>query len=110
MRQHGRLFCEACGAEPELRFSDRGRSVIEAHQVRPLHSLVEGDTTRLDDLELICANCHRLIHGGLPWLTLDDLRASLQGYEQRDHGCDCRGLGGTFEPCLTAPELIKNPL
>jgi predicted HNH restriction endonuclease len=34
-------------------------------------------TTRTDDLALICANCHRLIHGGLPWLTLDDLRLSL---------------------------------
>jgi len=88
LRKHGRLFCEACDLQPELKFGNRGRSVIECHHIRPLHTLVDGDTMRLDDLALICANCHRLIHGGKPWLTLEDLRLSLPGYEQRDDAGD----------------------
>jgi predicted HNH restriction endonuclease len=92
LRNHGRLFCEACGLAPELTFGNRGRAVIECHHSKPLHTLVEGDTTRLDDLVLVCANCHRLIHGGKPWLTLDDLRLSLPGYEQSDDTRNDRSL------------------
>ena len=31
--------------------------------------------TRLDDLALVCANCHRMIHARRPWLSLKALRA-----------------------------------
>ncbi len=31
--------------------------------------------TRLDDLILICANCHRMIHRRNPWVTPDQLHA-----------------------------------
>ena len=34
--------------------------------------------TRLDDLILICANCHRMIHRHNPWLTPDHLRALVR--------------------------------
>lgn len=84
LRQHGSLFCEACGLAPELIFGERGRRVIECHHTRPLHTLVDGDTTRLEDLALVCANCHRLIHGGQPWLTVEELRLSISGHEE--HG------------------------
>jgi predicted HNH restriction endonuclease len=92
LRQQGRVGCEACKLTPELNFGERGRRVIECHHTRPLHTLVDGDRTRLDDLALVCANCHRLIHGGRPWLTLDDLRLSLVGYAHRDDASYERGL------------------
>jgi predicted HNH restriction endonuclease len=92
LRQHGRLECEACKLIPELNFGERGRRIIECHHVRPLHTLVDGDRTRLDDLVLVCANCHRLIHGGRPWLTLGDLRSSLVRYAHRDDPSYERGL------------------
>jgi hypothetical protein len=71
----------AAARAPELTFGSRGRAVIECHHTKPLHTLV---ATRLDDLALVCANCHRLIHGGQPWLTLENLRQSLPGYGQSD--------------------------
>jgi predicted HNH restriction endonuclease len=79
LQKHGLLSCEVCELQPELKFGSRGRSVIECHHTKPLHTLIDGDRTRLDDLALVCANCHRLIHGGQPWLTLEDLRLSLLG-------------------------------
>jgi hypothetical protein len=37
-----------------------------------------GQKTRLADLALLCANCHRMIHARRPWLTLDELRGLLR--------------------------------
>jgi hypothetical protein len=47
-------------------------------------------------LALVSANCHRLIHGGKPWLTLEDLRLSLPG--QRDETRAGRDLGAASKP------------
>jgi 5-methylcytosine-specific restriction protein A len=32
----------------------------------------------LEDLALLCANCHRIIHSCRPWLSLDELRAIIR--------------------------------
>ncbi|MFE3370907.1 HNH endonuclease [Streptomyces sp. NPDC059173] len=48
---------------------------MECHHVVPLHEAGEG-RTKLNDLALICANCHRMIHRCAPWPTPDKLRFS----------------------------------
>jgi hypothetical protein len=30
--------------------------------------------TRVEDLVLVCANCHRIIHRKRPWLSIGELR------------------------------------
>jgi 5-methylcytosine-specific restriction protein A len=77
LARYGRLACEACGFEPAGRYGDRGRVLIECHHTRPVHTLRPGESTRLADLALLCANCHRAIHARRPWLSLDGLRALL---------------------------------
>jgi 5-methylcytosine-specific restriction protein A len=72
---NGRLFCEACGFEPGA-YGDRGDRVIECHHIRPLSTGGER-RTRLRDLVLLCANCHRAVHAKIPWLGLEGLRALL---------------------------------
>jgi 5-methylcytosine-specific restriction enzyme A len=65
--------CEVCGFHYERTYGERGSGYIECHHTVPLH--VSGPTTtKLADLILICANCHRMIHRGAPWLTPDELR------------------------------------
>ena len=59
------------------RHSNRGRGFIECHHVKALHTLAEAQTTRLDDLVLLCSNCHRMVHARRPWLTAGDLRPAL---------------------------------
>jgi 5-methylcytosine-specific restriction enzyme A len=71
------LICEACEFDFELTYGERGRGFIEVHHGIPLHQLLPGAKTKLDDLHLLCANCHRMIHSRRPWLTLDELRASI---------------------------------
>jgi len=63
----GAIACEACGFDFGKVYGDRGAGYIEVHHVNPLH--VTGATvTSLDDLALVCANCHRMCHRG-KWIT-----------------------------------------
>jgi predicted HNH restriction endonuclease len=77
LHEFGRLFCEACDFDFEQRYGERGRGVIEAHHTRPLETLAEGSKTRLEDLALLCANCHRIVHSTRPWLSVEELRRLL---------------------------------
>jgi 5-methylcytosine-specific restriction enzyme A len=75
LRTSGTLACEVCGFDFSVTYGDRGTGFIEVHHALPIHLLVPGTKTKLDDLHLLCANCHRMIHSRRPWLTLDQLRA-----------------------------------
>ncbi|WP_461174176.1 HNH endonuclease [Arthrobacter sp. Z1-9] len=68
------VACEICSFNFQNTYGQRGQDYIEVHHVLPLHA--SGPTsTRLSDLALLCANCHRMIHRGSPWLTPKELEA-----------------------------------
>ncbi|MGW8972679.1 HNH endonuclease [Streptomyces platensis] len=77
LRKGGSLACEACGFDFEEVYGDRGAGYVECHHVVPLHEVGEGKT-RLSDLAVICANCHRMIHRRAPWPTPAELRATIE--------------------------------
>ncbi|WP_405466131.1 HNH endonuclease [Streptomyces jietaisiensis] len=77
LKHDGTLACEACGFDFEEVYGDRGSGYIECHHVVPLHEAGEG-LTRLNDLALICANCHRMIHRCAPWPTPEELRDLIE--------------------------------
>lgn len=70
------LACEACGFDFAQTYGERGRGYIECHHVIPLY-MTGTRTTRLDDLSLLCANCHRMIHARPPWPTPVELRTLI---------------------------------
>ncbi len=78
LARSGRLRCEVCDFEFEARYGERGRGFIEVHHTKPVHTLEEGAKTKLTDLALVCANCHRMIHASKPWLELHELRALVR--------------------------------
>ncbi len=80
MKRSGLLACEVCEFVYKLAYGERGEAFIEAHHVKPLHTLVPGQKTRLEDLALICANCHRMIHAKRPWLSVEELRALIKSH------------------------------
>ena len=63
----GRLVCEVprCGFDFLLVYGDIGRGYAHVHHLRPLAGMDElGEATSLEDLALVCANCHSMIHNG----------------------------------------------
>lgn len=76
LKKHGNLSCEICEFNFGASYGERGQGYIECHHAVPLH--VSGETTtRLQDLVLLCSNCHRMIHRSNPWLAPDELRAII---------------------------------
>ncbi|MGF6409398.1 HNH endonuclease [Paraburkholderia sp. MM5482-R1] len=63
-RLHGKLVCERCGLDPvALHRTEQAEACIEVHHVKThVSQMTEGHKSRLDDLQCLCANCHRLIH------------------------------------------------
>lgn len=57
--------CQACGMDFSLRYGPMGAGYIEAHHLRPISSLNEGQALEYEiakDFAVLCANCHRMIH------------------------------------------------
>ena len=77
LKATGALRCEACTFDFAEAYGARGRGFIEAHHTMPLHQMGEGAKTRLEDLALLCSNCHRMIHSAQPWLTVGELKDIL---------------------------------
>jgi 5-methylcytosine-specific restriction protein A len=78
MKRHGKLICEVCQFDFAVCYGDRGMGFIECHHVKPLATLVGGHKTHIDDLALVCANCHRMIHRRKPWLSVSELKLLLR--------------------------------
>jgi 5-methylcytosine-specific restriction enzyme A len=78
MGKFGRLNCEACSFDFEERYGSRGKGFIEAHHTKPVETLVESSKTKLEDLALLCANCHRMVHAARPWLSIEALQKLLK--------------------------------
>lgn len=68
-----RLQCEACSFDFERVYGDRGTDFIECHHKNPLAES-NGQKTKLEDLALLCSNCHRIIHRSRPWISVDRLK------------------------------------
>lgn len=74
MKRFGKLACEVCGFDFAAAYGPSGVGFIECHHTKPLSTLTIGEKTRLQDLALICANCHRMIHRN-GTMSIDVLRS-----------------------------------
>lgn len=77
LQEKGTLACEVCGFDFSAAYGERGNGYIECHHTKPLSELKDGDTTKLNDLALVCSNCHRIIHRKKPWLSIQQLSEIL---------------------------------
>ncbi len=73
----GKLLCEACGLDPIARYGANGERAIEAHHKIPIEQLQPDSITRADDMAMVCASCHRIIHSRKPCLTIQQVRDIL---------------------------------
>lgn len=63
-RLNGKLRCERCEMDPVLTYgSVDGEACIEVHhKATQVQHMEDGHKTRLEDLQCLCANCHRVVH------------------------------------------------
>lgn len=64
LRRLGRLACERCGLDPVEAFGNEAAlACLEVHHFRlEIGQMGLGARTTLADVQLLCANCHRLVH------------------------------------------------
>lgn len=78
MTRDGSLKCACCGFDFLKNYGEVGRGFIEAHHTKPISQLHEdGEETNVEDLALVCSNCHRMLHRKRPWLKIDELSKLL---------------------------------
>lgn len=70
-RANGR--CEGCDRNFRMGFGLRGDRALEVHHLKPLSQTGSNTSTRLTDLAVLCATCHRLVHAD-PQLRISGLR------------------------------------
>lgn len=75
LKEKGELKCEACGFNFETKYGKMGKNYIECHHLIPLSNFQVNKETKLDDLALLCANCHRIIHKDLSITTIKEFQS-----------------------------------
>jgi len=70
--------CEVCGMAFKEVYGKIGNGYIIAHHKIPIGNIEETATTTLDDIALVCANCHAMLHTKNPPLSLDELRNKMK--------------------------------
>ena len=61
--QNNNLYCELCKFSFNESYPvDLSQDYIEVHHLKPLANSNMREPTKLEDLMLVCSNCHRMIH------------------------------------------------
>ncbi len=76
--KNSNLPCEVCSFSFVERYGEAGARIIEAHHKTPLSQLTGEVKTRVEDIALLCSNCHRMIHAGPRTLSVDELRQMVR--------------------------------
>lgn len=74
LKENGDLKCEVCGFSFLETYGELGSGFIEAHHKIPVSKLGNNGRTRIEDIALVCSNCHKIIHRTKPILSVDKLK------------------------------------
>jgi len=81
LERFGKLICQCCSINFRLMYGSHSGDFIEGHHVIPIGT---GGVrkTKLEDIALVCSNCHRMLHkkisGTDKYPSVDDLRTILR--------------------------------
>ena len=74
----GSLKCEVCEFDFKERYGSIGEGFCEVHHKLPLSSLDEETETKLEDLAILCSNCHRMIHRTKPMNGINEFKTTIR--------------------------------
>ena len=70
--------CEVCDMTFKEVYGKIGKEYIIAHHKNPIGNMKKTAMTTLDDIALVCANCHAMLHTNNPPLSLEKLRNKIK--------------------------------
>ena len=81
-KEHYGLTCQACGFNFTAAYGKLAEGYIECHHLnpiseRPAREWTQQITTSIEDVRVLCANCHRVVHRFKPALSIDTLIAAI---------------------------------
>ncbi len=74
LKDDSSLPCRVCGFSFVEAYGDLGQGFIEAHHIVPVADQDGEVEVKVDDLILVCSNCHRMLHRKRPWPTVERLK------------------------------------
>lgn len=80
IQNNGALFCEACSFDFKDKYiNEINVDFIEAHHLKPVSEMAVNETTNINDIVMLCPNCHRMIHRYRPWIrNREDIKNILK--------------------------------
>ena len=78
LEHNGKLYCEICKFDFFKKYGELGKDFIEAHHIKPISKMKDGEKTNINDIVMLCSNCHSMIHRKKPWLSKDRLSELLK--------------------------------
>lgn len=81
LKEYGSLYCEVCGFDFASVYGLRGNGFIEGHHKTPIAQMKDGDTTSVDDIAMVCSNCHSMLHRQ-PFLSVAELRGLIKNAQK----------------------------
>ncbi|AZB10744.1 HNH endonuclease [Chryseobacterium sp. G0162] len=74
LKEMGKLECEVCSFNFYDIYGELGYKFIECHHIRPLSTYESKQKTTLEDLALVCSNCHRMLHRNIKDMSIERLK------------------------------------
>lgn len=77
-RQNGQLYCQICNFNFETYYGQIGKDFIEGHHTIAVCDMTPEHKTKVEDIAILCSNCHRIVHKKRPWLSMSELKEILK--------------------------------
>lgn len=78
LEKNDELFCEACDFSFKSFYKDGiGDGFIEGHHTKQVSTMNDDHESKIEDIILLCSNCHSMIHRIDPMPSLDDFKKFL---------------------------------
>lgn len=81
LKKTGKLKCEVCEFDFHEVYGELGKGFIECHHTKQLSSYETQQKTQLNDLALVCSNCHRMLHRNKTDMSIQTLKKILHDYK-----------------------------
>ena len=68
-----------CRFDLEKVYGELGRNFIEAHHIKPISKMNDVDLTNVENIKMLCFNCHRMVHRGIErGIDFDEIKTIIK--------------------------------